>query len=201
MKIITVAHQKGGVGKTTLAMNLAVCLQMSKLKVGVLDTDLQGSLAGIASSLEGIKFVQPDALSDLVKLQNNFDILVIDTPPYLINSLHDLFGISDYVLIPTKIGFYDVMAIRATLSIIKEVQKTKPSLQYGVVINMLKANTNLTDDILQILKSYEATLLKTRIHDRVSYTRSSIVNGVFETDDLKAHDEIIRMTEEVLSVI
>lgn len=196
MKIITVAHQKGGVGKTTLTLNLAASLKNGGLRVALLDIDLQGSLAGISDELEDIAFVQPDELSNIGKLP--YDVLIIDTPPYLINSLNDLFAISDYVLIPSKVGFFDVMAIRATLAIIREAQKTRPDLKYGVVLNMLKSRTSITDDIRQILESYEANVLKTVILDRVSYTRSSITNGVFSTDDVKAHDEIIALTNEIL---
>ena len=196
MKIITVAHQKGGVGKTTLTLNLAASLKNGGLKVALLDIDLQGSLVGISDQLEDISFVQPDELSNIGTLP--YDVLIIDTPPYLINSLNDLFAISDYVLIPSKVGFFDVMAIRATLAIIREAQKSKPDLKYGVVLNMLKSRTSITDDIRQILDSYEAKVLKTVILDRVSYTRSSITNGVFSTEDTKAHDEIIALTNEIL---
>lgn len=196
MKIITVAHQKGGVGKTTLTLNLAASLKNGGLKVALLDIDLQGSLAGISDELEDIAFVQPDELSNIGTLP--YDVLIIDTPPYLINSLNDLFAISDYVLIPSKVGFFDVMAIRATLAIIREAQKSRPKLKYGVVLNMLKSRSSITDDIRHILESYEANVLKTVILDRVSYTRSSITNGVFSTDDVKAHDEIIALTNEIL---
>lgn len=189
-------HQKGGVGKTTLTLNLAASLKNGGLRVALLDIDLQGSLAGISDELEDIAFIQPDELSNIGTLP--YDILIIDTPPYLINSLNDLFAISDYVLIPSKVGFFDVMAIRATLAIIREAQKNRPELKYGVVLNMLKSRTSITDDIRQILESYEANVLKTVILDRVSYTRSSITNGVFSTDDVKAHDEIIALTNEIL---
>lgn len=79
MKIITVAHQKGGVGKTTLALNLAACFAQG-LNVGVLDTDLQGSLSSIQSELDNITFVPFDGqITHLT--EQPFDVLIIDTPP------------------------------------------------------------------------------------------------------------------------
>ena len=53
MKIIAVSHQKGGVGKTSLTVNLALCYAYD-LKVGVIDTDLQGSLQGISKLIKGV---------------------------------------------------------------------------------------------------------------------------------------------------
>jgi chromosome partitioning protein len=167
------------------------------LEVGVLDTDVQGSLTGIADELVGINFIPAEELANIGSL--TLDILIIDTPPYLTDTLSDLYSISDYVLMPSKTGFFDILAIKATLGIIRKVQEQHPDLKYGVVLNMLKSSTSLTDDIIGILKSYDANILKTRIYDRVAYMRSSITNGVFSTDDTKAHDEILSLTDEILS--
>lgn len=199
MKIITVSHQKGGVGKSTLSLNLASCLKNAGLKVGILDTDLQGSLYDTAHTFEGLDFVPAEELDNFRTMP--YDFLVIDTPPYLTNLLSDLFAISDYVLIPTTMGVYDVLAIRATLKIIREVQKTKPELKYGVVLNRVRSKTNLVDDIVGMLESYEAIVLKTRIHERVSYARSALTNGVFGSDDGKAQNEVVSLTEEIINVL
>ncbi len=186
-------------GKTTLALNLTTAFRNGGLNVGILDTDVQGSLTGISDQLEGLNFGPAEELANIGSL--TFDILVIDTPPYLMDTLSDLFAISDYVLVPSKTGFLDVLAIRATLGIIRKVQEQHPNLKYGVVLNMLKSNTSLTEDIVGILKSYEANVLKTRIYDRVAYMRSSITNGVFSTEDSKAHEEILSLTDEILNAL
>lgn len=199
MKIITVAHQKGGVGKTTLSLNLATCLKNTGLKIGILDTDLQGSLTDTSHTFQDISFVQYDELQNLANMP--YDILVIDTPPYLTNSLAELFSISDYVLIPTTVGVYDVLAIRATLAIVKEIQKAKPSLKYGVVLNRVRSGTSLINDILNMLNSYEAVVHDTRIHERVSYARSALTNGIFGSDDEKAQTEIFNLTKEIINAL
>ncbi|MCC5613143.1 ParA family protein, partial [Nostoc sp. CHAB 5834] len=87
MKTITIAHQKGGVGKTTLALNLAFCFADS-LKVAVTDTDLQGSINSLGSLVTGIDLVSPEDV--LAGKLTGYDLLVIDTPPYLTNRLTDL---------------------------------------------------------------------------------------------------------------
>ena len=135
MKIITIAHQKGGVGKTTLALHLAACFK-DGLSVGLLDTDLQGSLVGLADLLEGIELIpydnQPQNLRSIAK-----DLLIVDTPPYLTSQLPSLFEVSDFVLVPSKVGFLDVMAVRATLQLIREAQQKHPNLKAAMVLNMV----------------------------------------------------------------
>ena len=199
MKIITIAHQKGGVGKTTLALNLAACFKEG-LDVGLLDADLQGSLTGLGDMLEGISLIpyNNDPLS-LVNVKK--DILIIDTPPYLSNQLPDFFAISDFVLVPSKVGFLDVMAVRATIQLIKEAQQKKKSLKAAIVLNMVKPRTNMNDEIREILKSYDMPVLNTSVADRVSYARSPIISGVFLGEDNKAMAEITALADEIFTYL
>lgn len=199
MKIITVAHQKGGVGKTTLALNLAACFAQG-LKVGILDMDIQGSLSGIKDDLDSITFVPFDGKLDRLP-NHSFDILIVDTPPYLTNQLPDLFAISDFVLVPSKVGFFDVMAIKATIEFLKQAKEQRPQLKYGVVLNMVKPRTALNKSVQEILKDYGAVLLTTTISDRVSYTRSSITSGIFASEDEKAKEEITGLADEILTTL
>src|ERR1700759_4893823 len=121
-KIITIAHQKGGVGKSTMAINLALCFQ-DQLKVGLVDSDLQGSIYHVKDDFPGLDILLAENVRDIPKL--DYDLIIVDTPPYLSNKLTDLFLISDFVLVPTKAGFFDVMAIRATLALMKFAKAKK----------------------------------------------------------------------------
>lgn len=199
MKIITVAHQKGGVGKTTLVLNLAACFAQG-LSVGVLDTDIQGSLYGIKDDLGVINFIPFNGqFKDLS--EQPFDILIIDTPPYLSNQLSDLFAISDFVLVPSKVGFFDVMAIKATIELLKQANQKRPQLKYGVVLNMVKPRTGLNKSVQKILSDYGANLLTTTVSDRVSFTRSAITTGVFSSQDEKAKKQITGLADEILTIL
>lgn len=197
MNIITVAHQKGGVGKTTLAVNLAACFAQG-LNVGILETDLQGSLTDTQDQLENITYIPFDG--NLARLKElPYDLLVIDTPPYLTSQLADVFAISDYVLVPTKVGFYDVLAIRSTVELLKQTQQQRPTLRYGVVMNMVKPRTSMNKTIQDLLTTYEIQPLKTTIADRVSYTRSAIMGGIFLGDDEKAKEEMLALADEIMN--
>lgn len=199
MNIITVAHQKGGVGKTTLALNIAYCLKHS-MRVALLDTDPQGSIAGLNEyiGLDGIDLVPMNKLNEV---QSQYDVAIIDTPPYLSSLLPDFFKISNYVLVPTKAGVLDIMAIRATIQLLDEAKIHNPNLVSGIVLNMIQPNTKLTEDIKNQLKVYNTPVLDTMISQRVNYARSPLMGGIFETNDDKAKNEIINLTKEILSYL
>ena len=195
MKVITVAHQKGGVGKTTLALNLSFLFK-DTLRVGILDTDLQGSVAGLGDLLEGITLVPQEVLT--TGNVPELDILIIDTPPYLTDQLSTLFEISDFVLVPTKVSYLDVMAIKATIALIAEAQKQNPAMEAGIVLNMVKHRTSVNADIKNILDSYPIPTLKTKVMERVSYIRSVVANGVGNIEDEKAREEMMALAEEIV---
>jgi len=197
MKIITVAHQKGGVGKTTLALNLAYCFKEGA-RVAIIDTDPQGSISNIKPILEqhGIALIAPQ---DIDKVRNQYDIAVIDTPPYLSTTLPEFFKYSDFVLVPTKASVLDIMAIRATIKLLREAMKEQPQLKASIVLNMVKSRSAITAEIKEILDEYKFPILNTMVSDRVSYTRSPISGGVFNTEDDKAKEEILSLTREIIT--
>jgi len=197
-KIITIAHQKGGVGKSTLAINLALCFQ-DQLSVALVDTDLQGSLYHIREDFPELVVIGADQLADIEKLA--YDLIIVDTPPYLSGKLPELFQHSDFILIPTKAGFFDVMAIRSTLALIKEAQRKVPHIKAGIVLNMVKPRSGITKDVAELLQSMDTPLLKTRVHDRVSIARSSMTAGILKGNDPKAKEELMMLAEEVVEQI
>lgn len=197
-KIITIAHQKGGVGKSTLAINLALCFQ-DQLSVALVDTDLQGSLYHISEDFPDLAIIGVDKLQDIKQLA--YDLIIIDTPPYLSNRLPELFLYSDFILVPTKAGFFDVMAVRSTLALIKEAQQKAQHLKAGIVLNMVKPRSGITQDVANLLQTMDTPLLKTRIHDRVSIARSTMTGGILKSADKRGKDEIMALTEEVVEYI
>lgn len=197
-KIITIAHQKGGVGKSTIAINLALAFR-DQLNVALVDTDLQGSLYHIRDGFPGLPVIGPDKLTAIQQL--DFDLVVVDTPPYLSSRLPELFLYSDFILVPTKAGFFDVMAIRSTLALIQEAQHKAPQIKAGIVLNMIKPRSGITQEVSGLLESLGTPLLQTKIHDRVSIARSSMTGGVLNGPDARAKTEIMSLTEEIVEQI
>ena len=197
-KIITLAHQKGGVGKSTLALNLALCFK-DQLSVALIDSDLQGSIYHIREEFPELDILAPEKIVDIPNLQYN--LIIVDTPPYLSNRLNELFTYSDFVLVPTKAGFFDVMAIRSTLALIKFSQAKNQKLKAGIVLNMLKPRSGITAEVTDLLTTLGTPLLNTRIYDRVSLARSSMTAGILKSADQKAIDEITFLAEEIVGAI
>lgn len=195
MKVITIAHQKGGVGKTTLSINLAYAFAETS-RVAIVDTDLQGSISDLKEFLSGIDVVYLDQL--LSGKLSGYDLVIVDTPPYLSNRLSELFAVSDFALVPTKAGILDAMAIRATIALLRKSMDAKPSLKAGIVLNMVLSRTSITDEVREILSGYGVEVLSSSLTQRVSYTRSPMTKGVFGSDDHKAKEEVVALASEIL---
>ena len=191
-KIILITHQKGGVGKSTLTFNLAQNIAANS-RVAVLDFDLQGSLSQLEELVTDFKIIPyQDKLESISELQ--YDFIFIDTPPYLSNHLAKLISISDLIIVPTKAGILDLLAIKSTLAIIEQEKRTMDTL---VVFNMIKPNTTLTLDILIGLEEYNVKIASTHISDLVAFTRSVLLKGV--SNDKNAQKQIDQLTEEILT--
>ena len=197
--IITFAHQKGGVGKSTLALNLALTLAV-ELSVFLLDTDPQGSLNSLANRFPSLKSLPNSTpIQELVK--QPCDVLIVDTPPYLTHTLRDIFLASSLVVIPTRAGIFDLLAISKTVEFVKEAQAARPALRSGIALNMVKAGSTIASEAKEVLDGYGLPVLKSMISDRVIYSRSPLVGGVMESDDAKAKDEFSSFTQELIKIL
>lgn len=190
-KTILVTHQKGGVGKSTLTFNLAQNISNGS-KVAVLDFDLQGNLSQLKELVTDFEIIP--YVGEIEKiLELEYDFIFIDTPPYLSSQLPKLIALADLIIVPTKAGILDLLAIKNTLEMIELANRTADTL---IVFNMIKANTTLTLDILIGLEEYNVKIANTHISDLVSYTRSVLLKGV--TKDQNAQRQIDHLTKEIL---
>lgn len=188
-KIILITHQKGGVGKSTLTFNMASILK-DDVKTAIIDFDLQGSLYKSRHNSE-IPVFNKDYIENINDL--DYDFIFIDTPPYLTEELHKLCKLADVIIIPTKTGIYDLLAIEETINIIKQIGKEDKSL---IVFNMVKPNTTLTTEMQEAIENYNISIAETKISDLVAFTRSALNKGV--EDSQKAYSQIESLTREVL---
>jgi chromosome partitioning protein len=196
-KIITVAHQKGGVGKSTLALNLAYRFSR-EVKTALTDTDPQGSTMRLKAITTDLNIIQYSSVKELRKMPYN--VVFIDTPPYLIDTMLPIFVESDFVLIPTKAGVTDIMAIGATVELVKKAQAENPALKAAIVLNMVKPRAGITAQAKEQLNEFALPLLS-EVRDRTSYNNTFLSGGVFASSDKLAQQEIEILSNEILSYL
>lgn len=203
--IVAIAHQKGGVGKSTIAANLAAYFRIQGSNSAVVDADVQGSLTNLVETFGkdnmygSIKLVQRSEYNTFEDLKyRSEDILFIDTPPYLSTDLDEIFLIADYVLVPTKISPLDMLAIEATIELLDNVRVQKPDLMVGIVINLVNYSEGFLQHIKDHLDGRGVIVQDTVIVKRTEFQRSFLKGSIFESPDKKAQAEIAALAEEIV---
>lgn len=189
-KIILTTHQKGGVGKSTLTFNLANNLK-ENAKVCIVDMDYQGSLLNVRE-LSEVPIFNADKFEEVRK--EDYDFIFLDTPPYLTEHLEKLCKLADVIVIPTKAGILDLLAIKSTVDMVERSGNEKKAL---IVFNMIKPNTSLTEEIKSKVQDFPVKVAKTMISDLVAFSRSVVVNGV--EDNQNAQKQIDNLSIEILT--
>nr|WP_176025003.1 ParA family protein [Brucella pseudintermedia] len=193
MKVLVLASQKGGAGKTTLAAHLAVAASQDGAGPAVLiDTDPQGSLSAWWNSREADTPALASAtLAELpVKLaalaEAGFALAVIDTPPAITAAIRDVVKLADLVLIPTRPSPHDLRAVGSTVDIAQEAGRP-----FAFAVTQAKANARLTVQAVAALSAHGA-VAPAIVHDRVDYAASMVDGRTVQEADPKS-----RSSEEV----
>lgn len=200
MKIIVLASQKGGAGKSTLAAHLAVAAERDMAGPCVLlDTDPQASLSAWWNGREAeIPAFAPTTLKELpAKLealaQAGYAYAIIDTPPAITESIRAVVALADLVLIPTRPSPHDLRAVGSTVEL--AVNAGRP---FAFAVTQAKPNTKLTVQAVAALSEH-GVVAPAIVHDRVDYA-ASMIDGrtVLETDPRgRSAGEIIELWEFV----
>ena len=205
-KVITISQQKGGTGKTTLAVHLAMAfIKYHNLKVAIIDTDPQGSL-GKWFMIRSEKKVSNENLTfktaslwgaqyESKTLKNDHDIVIIDTPPKIESDARPAIEAADLVLIPMAASHVDFWATGAIVEIAKKANK-----KILVQINRSSQRSKLINKTKDFIKSLNLTSTKTIIGNRQIYT-SSMGEGKTAVEKQKkgsAVEEIKNLSEQII---
>jgi len=205
---ISIQNQKGGVGKTTLAIHLSHALALKGARVLLVDADPQGSARDWAAARSDkppfsvIGLDRPTLHRDLPPLAKDYDHVVIDGPPRVSELARSAIIASDLVVVPIQPSPYDVWAADEVIKLIREASVFKENLKSVFVINRRIVNTAIGRDVGDALAEYLIPVLKTVISQRVSFAESAAAGGtVLDTDpNGAAAKEILALTEEILSL-
>ena len=204
--IIAFLNQKGGSGKTTLAINVAGCLTKKKKRLLFIDADPQGS------ALDWSEYRENKALFSVVglpkatihreieNLSQGYDHVIIDGPPRIHDVVKSIVAASDIIVIPIQPSPYDIWSAENVLKIIEEASVFNTNLKTVFVINRKIANTAIGRDAKEALAQFSIPVLNTQITQRVIFAESaSSGKVVFEVDkNSPAVKEIVALTNEIM---
>ncbi len=203
--IITVAQQKGGAGKTTLAAHLALAWAQTQ-RVAVIDIDPQGSLAAwfalrrerlgeSAARLEAAAVGGWRVAGEVERQARYHDIVVIDSPPHAETEARIAVRAASLVLVPVQPSPMDVWATRPTLDLARAERRNAL-----LVLNRVPPRANLTDAMSREIANLGVKLARTRIGNRVALAAALAAGkGINEeAPHSAAADEIAALAAEVL---
>jgi chromosome partitioning protein len=206
--VIAVANQKGGVGKTTIAMNMAAGLARRGSCI-VVDSDPQGSatlwtkLSGSPSRFPVEVILAEDKLNkQIARLQTEFDYIVIDCPPEIKSgSIMSVMSLSQILLVPLLPSPMDLWASTRIEELIKRVQKKNPKILAFILLNQIEPRSAMSRGMDGALQEINIPVLRNRLGRRASY-RTSALEGcsVFDLGyrGRIASEEIDGVIDEVL---
>lgn len=207
---IGITNLKGGVGKTTISINLAVCFAHAGYKVCIVDTDVnQTSLKwyGVRDEklpeVSVLGAIDTKALNKAVeKLHESFDVIIIDGTPSLSEMTTRIIISSDLLLIPIRPGANDFRTMDEFLTRYNAVKEIKGEIPAHFLLNEYSERINVHKTIKDTLIShYGFPVLNTVIKSRTAYVESCMLGtGVFEHTDLLAKEEMVSLTEEIIKL-
>lgn len=160
--IIATVNQKGGVGKSTIAVHLVTWFRERDVEVALVDADVQGSSSNWARELDQdtpiYRLQSADAILDEVRLLEE-DVIIIDGPAGLGEVTRSILLVADVALIPCGPSALDLCAASDAIRALDQVHQIRGELPMGAFIpNKLQKNYRLSDELLVTAKTLGLTV-------------------------------------------
>jgi chromosome partitioning protein len=213
--IIATVSLKGGAGKTTIAVNLAVELANEGAKVILIDADPNNQNALTWSGLRPenkpqvttFSLPDPGALRNSIHdISSNCDIVIIDGTPALEKLTGTIMLVSDLVILPLRASDYDMWAFsKHFLPKLEDIRSIKPELDCRILRNAANEKELIDREVQEILQEYELPTMKTIIGDRTIFKRTPRTGlGVTEMKEpqaIKARFDIQSLAKEINQIL
>jgi chromosome partitioning protein len=194
--IVALLNQKGGVGKTTLALHLAGAWARQGRRVTVIDADPQGSALDWSEQrakegrprLFGVLGLARDTLHrEAPEIARGVDHVVIDGPPRIAGLMRSALLAADLVLVPAQPSPFDGWASGEMLNLIREARIFRPELRARFVLNRCAARTIIARETGDALAEHDPPVLAARIGQRVAFADAARTGQlVFEVESGQA---------------
>jgi chromosome partitioning protein len=174
--VITLAQQKGGSGKTTLAAHLGIAFAREGARVAFVDTDPQGSLGrwfmtrrdGIGAP--GAELFTASAWGvtyEAEKLRKTHDLVIVDTPPKADADLRSSLRVADLVLVPVASSHVDLWATEGVLDLCARERR-----RALIVLNRTRAGTRLAAEVQAAAAGLGVAVAAARLASRIAYAEA-----------------------------
>lgn len=214
-RVIAVVNQKGGAGKTTVAMQLGGTLGRQGRKVLVVDADPQGTASRWAASAQDSSPFPATVISlaaaggklhrEVKKFRGDYDFIVIDGPPAADSPLAEsALLVADLALVPVIPSPLDLWASIGIKQAIERASDINEELAARLLVNQCQPNVNLARDVLELLGEFGIPLLQTQLHQRTAYRESAVFGQVVAelgSKALSAAQEVDRLVDEVKALL
>lgn len=193
MQVIAIISQKGGAGKTTLALNLAVASEMVGQPAAIFDLDPQASSMGWKDSrveeYPAVVSLHSARITHYLNTarQSGAKLVIFDTAPHSQKDALEAAQVSDLILIPCKPSLVDLRAISSSVKIAQLAGKPVVT-----ILTQTQARGSLTNEAAEAIKSYEVELAPMTIGNRMAFVHAFTAGkGVLEIEpQSKASEEI-----------
>jgi chromosome partitioning protein len=214
-RILTVVNHKGGVGKTTLVMQLAGTFARRGRKVLVVDADPQGTATRWAAAApDGTPFpaavvslsaAEGKVHREVAKFAEDYALILVDCPPAVDSPApQSALLIADLALVPVIPSPPDLWAAVGLRQVLEHTRAVNSALQARLVLNALEPRTALAKDVLDLLREFGIPLAQTALHHRTAYRQAAVFGGTVHTLGRKATAaiaEVEALADEVLTVL